>query len=93
MLNKILLDKITEEVKELLIKKNTDYGDSYFQLREEFGPLAFIVRLADKVGRLKVLASQKAQVAEESEVDTIKDIIGYCLLELYFRKHLNCKSE
>ncbi len=39
----------------------------------------------DKVSRLKTLVKQNAQVEETIE-DTIKDILGYCLLELYYRK-------
>lgn len=84
MLDKTLLSNITEQITETLIKKNKDYGDSYFELREEYGKIAFLIRLSDKIARLKTLAKQDAQV-NESEEDTIKDIIGYCLLELYFR--------
>jgi len=86
MLKEELLEKLTKDVQELLIKKNLDYGDSYFALRSEFGKVAFLVRLGDKYGRLKVLAKREPEVVEESEEDTIKDIIGYCLLELYYRK-------
>lgn len=92
MLDKVYLEKITEEVVELLIRKNTDYGNSYFELRKEFGKVAFVVRLYDKVARLKNLIKSKAQ-ADESEEDTIKDIIGYCLLELYFREKINTDNE
>ncbi len=35
MLNEKLLNAITEEVQRLLLKKNADYGDSYFELRNE----------------------------------------------------------
>jgi len=84
MLDKTLLNNITEQITETLLKKNKDYGDSYFELREEYGKIAFLIRLSDKIARLKTLAKQDAQV-NESEEDTIKDIIGYCLLELYFR--------
>lgn len=86
MLRKDLLNEIIHSVQELLIKKNADYGNSYFELRDEFGKVAFLVRIADKIGRLKTLARLSAQV-NESEEDTIKDIIGYCLLELYYRTY------
>lgn len=80
------LNSISGEIINLLIKKNRDYGNSYFKLREEFGRVAFVVRLADKIERLKTLLKNKPQVMDEREEDTIKDIIGYCLLELYFRQ-------
>lgn len=86
MLRRDLLDEIVYPIQELLIKKNSDYGDSYFELRKEFGKVAFLIRLTDKITRLKTLTKQQAQV-EESEEDTIKDIIGYCLLELYYRQY------
>lgn len=85
-LDRKILDTIVEETVSLLIRKNRDYGDSYFNLRKEFGPVAFVVRLADKCERLKCLLKNEPQIKEEKEEDTIKDIIGYCLLELYFRK-------
>jgi hypothetical protein len=45
MLRGDLLSEIAFEVQELLLKKNKDYGNSYFELRKEFGEIAFIVRL------------------------------------------------
>ncbi|MDI1472988.1 nucleotide modification associated domain-containing protein [Thermodesulfovibrio sp. 1176] len=91
VINLNLLHEMIYQVKELLIKKNTDYGNSYFELRKEFGKVAFLVRIADKLARLKTLVKQQAQV-EESEEDTIKDIIGYCLLELYYKQYYGGES-
>ena len=71
---------------ETLQKKNTDYGNSYELLRERFGEVAFIVRLFDKVYRLEALYNNgEAKVTDESFEDTIKDIVGYCTLELKYR--------
>lgn len=84
MLNKNLLNNITNQVQELLIKKNSDYGNSYFELRSEFGNVAFIVRIVDKIARLKTLIKNQAKV-EETEEDTIKDII-------YYRKYYGGKD-
>lgn len=86
MLNKNLLAQICNESLELLVKKNADYGSSYFDLRREFGKVAFLIRLSDKVSRLKNLAKKEATEINETEEDTIKDIIGYCILELYYRR-------
>ena len=76
--------EILKPVAELLKRKNTDYGGSYDELRDKFGEVAFIIRLHDKLARLKTLTAQKAQVNDESIEDTIKDIIGYCTLELCY---------
>ena len=78
--------KILEPVAELLKRKNTDYGNSFDNTRREFGPTAFLLRLDDKFNRIKTLAKHEAQVSDESIEDTISDIIGYCTLELRYRR-------
>lgn len=77
---------ILSPVAELLEQKNHDYGRSYDELREEFGEVSFLIRLGDKMNRLKTLVKNPAKVTTEAAEDTIKDIIGYCTLELCFRK-------
>jgi len=69
----------------ILAKKNADYGNSYHRLRDEYGSTAFHIRLADKFNRLRQVDTQAALVADESAIDTIKDIVGYCALELLYR--------
>ena len=76
--------EILKPVADLLQRKNTDYGGSYDELRGQFGELALIIRLHDKLARLKTLTAQKARVNDESIEDTLKDIIGYCTLELRY---------
>ena len=73
-------------VAELLEQKNHDYGRSYDKLREEFGDISFLIRLGDKINRLNTLVKHPAKITTEAVEDTIKDIIGYCTLELCYRK-------
>ena len=73
-------------IADLLQRKNSDYGSAYDELRDEYGEVAFLVRLSDKIGRLKSLHKREAQVKDESVDDTIRDIIGYCTLELRYRE-------
>lgn len=80
---------ILKPVADLLKRKNTDYGDSYNENRAEYGPISFIIRLNDKFARLKTLIKQEARVENESIEDTLEDIIGYCTLELRFRRKQN----
>lgn len=81
MLDRNYLIKESERIVELLIKKNIDYGDSFFHMMDRFGMLSFIIRITDKVGRLESIEKrQKIEVKTESVQDTIDDIIGYCLL-------------
>ena len=74
-------------VADLLEQKNHDYGRSYDVLREEYGEVSFLIRLGDKVNRLKTLVKHPAKVKAEAVEDTILDIIGYCTLELCFRQN------
>ncbi len=93
MLDRSVLNSIVLKVVDLLIQKNADYGNSYFKLRDDFGKISFVVRLVDKTERLKNLAKKEPHFPSESEEDTIKDIIGYCLLELYYRYCHNPSNE
>lgn len=79
---------ILTPIAELLKRKNTDYGNSYSETRREFGPVAFLLRVNDKFARLKTLTKHDAQVNDESIEDTLADIIGYCTLELRYRREL-----
>lgn len=83
-LSSATFDSILYPIAELLHKKNTDYGNSYEKLREKYGPVAFHVRIADKLNRIEQLDKAGALV-NEAITDTIADIIGYCTLELKYR--------
>lgn len=70
----------------LLIRKNTDYGSSVWQvprLAPECDPgTAIRVRMSDKLSRLEQLLSNPAMVDSESIDDTMRDLGSCCLLEL-----------
>jgi len=70
---------------ELLHKKNADYGNSFYKIRDKYGPVAFYVKLADKIARIEQIDKNKA-VVNETAFDTLKDIIGYCVLEIAYRQ-------
>jgi len=81
MLDKEYLEGEVARIVTKLIQKNTDYGNSFFHLMEEYGFVAFTIRLSDKLGRIKeVHKRNKIEVKDESITDTIDDIMGYCLL-------------
>jgi hypothetical protein len=75
------ISDICDEIKETLIRKNRDYGDSYRKMKEEFGDTALLIRQSDKLGRLKTLQKQKGNV-KESIKDTKLDAAGYYILDL-----------
>lgn len=70
---------------ETLLRKNSDYGGSAWQVPTLAPSLdvgtAILVRMSDKVSRINSLAKRPAMVAESLE-DTIKDLGAYALLWL-----------
>ena len=88
MTNKYELHKqICEELNKTYIAKNTDYGDSFTKVRNELGNTVILVRLMDKLERLKtLLTGNKQNVKDESIEDSMKDLANYCLMELVERK-------
>ena len=63
-------------------RKNADYGNSFSKSYEEFGLTSPVIRLSDKVERLKTLSKQEAKVKDESIQDTVMDIAVYAMLTL-----------
>lgn len=64
----------------LLINKNRDYGNSVQEQFNEYGLTSILIRLDDKLRRLKNLKNHPQHVKDESLLDTMKDIAGYAIL-------------
>lgn len=73
--------ELTQELHKLYSDKNADYGDSFHKTFEEYGMTSVLIRLSDKLNRLKALQEKDAQV-DESIRDTLMDLAGYCLLTI-----------
>lgn len=79
-MNEQSIKKITDEITQILLKKNQDYGGASFDL----GLNGNMVHLWDKVSRYKTLLSKYNQNPNfESLEDTLKDIIGYAIIGLH----------
>ena len=79
--------KIAQEIADLVERKNKDYGNSFDKTMDEYGITAYFLRIEDKISRLKSLNKSNTQlVADESQEDTLKDIIGYTLLMINYLK-------
>lgn len=76
--------KIAVNIAKLVEKKNTDYGSAFDESIDEWGAMAYFLRVKDKYNRAKNLVKNEAQVKDESIKDTLKDIIGYTLLMLNY---------
>lgn len=80
---------ILDDIQNILEKKNQDYGNSFHDTFTEFGMISPVIRLNDKIKRLKTLVTNSGNPNYESIEDTLKDIIGYAVLTL---KELNFKN-
>ena len=84
--------KYTDKMKDLYLKKNHDYGDSVSKTFDEYGLMSFLVRMDDKMNRIKTLNKiQDTAVRGEKIEDTLLDLANYAILaltEIEFRKKL-----
>lgn len=88
-INKDSINDACFDLADLLRKKNADYGDSFEKQYDEYGLTSVVIRLEDKLNRLKYLLKNDANVHESVE-DTLKDIAGYGLLgSVVTTKHNN----
>jgi len=67
------------EMCSLLVSKQHDYGHGNITA---FGLKGVLVRLSDKIERLNNLKSKKSKAQNESLLDTLRDIVGYCVIAL-----------
>lgn len=78
----VTFKQIANGLTELYERKNADYGNSFSKSFEEFGLTSPVIRLSDKVERLKTLSKQEAKVKDENIQDTVMDIAVYAMLTL-----------
>lgn len=84
------LKELTDEIIEIYKAKNKDYGDSFSDSFKEFGITSAVVRMNDKMNRIKSLAkSNDRQVKDESLRDTLVDLANYALMTVL---ELDCKK-
>ncbi|MER2153578.1 MAG: nucleotide modification associated domain-containing protein [Solibacillus sp.] len=79
VINPMRIQEQTDDLAQLLAKKNADYGNSFEEQFNEYGLTSVLIRLDDKLRRLKNLNKNEAQV-NESITDTLQDIAGYAIL-------------
>lgn len=72
-------DKILKEVRELMIAKNTDYGDSWRQMRLSSITDQILVK-AYRIRKLEE-STEPPKISEGVEAE-YRDIINYCIFAL-----------
>lgn len=70
---------VLEEIRDIDIRKDHDYGSSFSNIYQKFGLLSSVIRLNDKMSRLETLVNKEAQVKDESIRDTLLDMANYCI--------------
>lgn len=77
-------DKITEACSKLAIllkEKNRKYGDSFSKTADEYGNAVLLLRIQDKLNRLKqILILKEKETYDEKATDTLIDLAGYAVL-------------
>ena len=91
-----LHSNVLECIHSLYVKKNHDYGDSVHDTYKKYGLVSFLVRMEDKLNRVRTLSLKKenekiddAKVTDEKIEDTLLDLANYSILafmELYLDK-------
>lgn len=77
--------KIVKEMYEIYKAKNADYGDSVHDTFLKYGLLSFLVRMEDKISRLRSLTlkgKKEQRVKNESILDTLQDLANYAILAI-----------
>jgi hypothetical protein len=75
--------EICSEIHSTFIEKNERYGNSFSEQFSEFGMQSVIIRLSDKLNRLKTLTKNSdMDTLDESIYDTLKDLSNYCIMTM-----------
>lgn len=76
------IEEVCDNVKNLLKRKNHDYGNSFSLQFEKYGIMSALIRMDDKMRRLENLIKGKEAQVDESIEDTLQDLVGYGNLAL-----------
>ena len=81
-MNEKEMEKILEEIKELLKYKNKNYGDKNII---KMGMLGVLNRIEEKIERLKNMIEKNIE-DKESKEDSWKDIIGFGIIGIMLER-------
>ena len=84
--------QITREMADTYAAKNHDYGNSFGESMDEFGLISAVVRMNDKMKRIKSFAKlcpEAMKVKDESIQDTLLDLANYAVMTLV---EMRCKA-
>ena len=90
---KITFEEILETMLSTYKAKNADYGSSFDKTLNEFGLVASVVRLNDKMERIKSLIKSDAKVLDEKIDDTLLDMANYAVLTLLWLRNKDFNND
>ena len=77
--------QICDEIHQLFLRKNADYGDAFARARETI-PCYTLGKLHDKFSRYMNLTLGEKQNVDESIEDTLIDLANYAIMEVANRR-------
>lgn len=72
--------KACNDLAELLVSKNNDYGDSFSEQYKKYGTVSALIRMDDKLRRIETLKKGTTSKVSEKISETLIDLSGYALL-------------
>lgn len=72
--------KLTDDIHEMFLKKNRDYGNSFENSLDEWGLLPSVIRIQEKLDRTKTSIKKELLVSDESVEDTFLDLANYAIM-------------
>lgn len=83
------------ELAKVLKEKNKKYGDSFSKTADEYGNAVLLLRIQDKLNRLKQLLILKDSCYDfkESVEDTFLDLAGYAVLSKIYLENKNKQKQ
>lgn len=86
--------KIIEEIHDMFVKKNADYGNSFEKSLDEWGLIVSAMRVQEKLDRVKTSLKHELKVKDESVEDSFLDIANYAVMTvMWLRKEKEKKEE
>ena len=90
--NVVHFGAVTSEMQRLYAEKNRRYGNTFSRRFKEFGMLSAVIRLDDKMERLKYLCQAPQDCGDESVRDTLIDLANYAVMTIMELDSLKEKS-
>ena len=84
-------NSIIQNMYNIYIKKNENYGNSFGKLYEDLGPISGLVPLHNKLNRLTSLIKGSKNNFESIE-DTLIDLANYAIMNLIELKNSSSKE-